>query len=522
PWMIMVTGLLLGLVILVPLIVAVLYRLAFAAAFVAVIALVGQAPVLALALAGGCVLAARTPLRRDIPFLATMIGLIPTAVYLCFFVFAGVEPLVALPLQKWVLYAPFVVAALSAIVGSAAVLLLTKLTGFRPGVAWPVLVVLMAGPMSVFYLKIGPAELNYRALVETLAPGDAIFDPVALDVWKRTHDAEGLEGDDLERRAKEDLRNRSDELLEKCRKFLDGYPASRHAPEVQWIKAQCSSLQLDGLSLKTGLVKYVVCHYGADSPEAWRRAAPFWQALKDRYPASPQTGLADWRLGELALAEGRFQAGYELLRQAVRRLREIVPAAAGLAEPAERTTIFSRPEPVPDRRHFVQALFEAERLLWLVEQNHIVSDRPAGSPQAPDRIARTKAALLKYLKAHPSDCEQLRRLETEFSDTWLKDNLMLARALAVIDINEKTKLLLEVAGLPDEHDRPADAAIAAKYYLGLLAASPAEARKGEQPTGPGPDEHFRAVAKSGQQPWTRLAEERLAMLKQPAEAKGKP
>ena len=65
PWMICVTGLLLAVIIFTPIMIAVLYRLTVAAAFVLVVLIVGHAPVLAMALLAGCFLAARTNLRSD-------------------------------------------------------------------------------------------------------------------------------------------------------------------------------------------------------------------------------------------------------------------------------------------------------------------------------------------------------------------------------------------------------------------------------------------------------------------------
>ena len=70
PWMMLASGLLLATLLVVPVMVSVLYRLPLAGLFVLVLAGVGHAPVLALTVALGCVLATRTTLRSDMPFLA--------------------------------------------------------------------------------------------------------------------------------------------------------------------------------------------------------------------------------------------------------------------------------------------------------------------------------------------------------------------------------------------------------------------------------------------------------------------
>jgi hypothetical protein len=521
PWMILVTGLVLGVVILVPLAVAVLYRLVLAAIFVVVVAAVGHAPVLALALAAGCVMAAKTPLRSDMPFLATMLGLVPVAVYLYFFAFAGVDAPVALPLQKWVLYAPFVVAALSAVIGSAVVLLLARLTGFRPGAVWPVLAVLLAIPMSVFYTQIGPAELEYSALVYGLAPGDAIFDPVALDVWKRAHRAEGLEGAAMEQRVRQDMQGRCNRLLSKSQTFLDKYPNSKLAPAAQWLKAQTLSLRLDTRALGRDLVKYSAAHYlQQDSAIGSQLAAPAWEQLASRYPGARQAALADWHLGELNVRAGRFRKGYDMLLRSATPLRKMLPSLQSPSAEQERTSIFYAPEPVPDRRHYIQALFEVERLIWLMEQNHIMDDEKVLPKEAQDKVIVTREALRAYLAAYPNDREYLDRLKLTYWETWLGDNLKLESARATPDLNARITILLTLADLR-EGGMFTDAAIAAKYDLGLLAMRPAEISSlhkdvEAQLRRNSPEEYFRAIVQSGQQPWKRLAEERLITLRQTA------
>ena len=180
PWMIVVTGLLLALVILIPVIVAVLYRLIYAAMFVVVLAVVGQAPMLAMAVAVGCVLAGRTRLRSDMPFLAAVGGMLPVAGYLYFFGLAEAGSTAMLPLQRLVLNAPLMVGGVSAVLAGAVVLALAQVTKFRPGIVWPVLVVLLAGPCVVFYTQIGPAELDYALITRQLAPGNVLFSSQTL------------------------------------------------------------------------------------------------------------------------------------------------------------------------------------------------------------------------------------------------------------------------------------------------------------------------------------------------------
>jgi len=147
PWMILVTGVVLGCVIYVPVVAAVLYRLPFAMVFLAIVALVGHAPLLALTMGVGCVLAARTGWRSDMPFLAALLGLSPAVVYFGF-AYLGVSSQGTLPLQRWLLVAPLAMAMMLAVLASWPVLRLAKWTGYRPGVVWPVILMLLAPPIA--------------------------------------------------------------------------------------------------------------------------------------------------------------------------------------------------------------------------------------------------------------------------------------------------------------------------------------------------------------------------------------
>ena len=97
-WMIAVSGLALGLMIFVPIILSVLYRVIWAMVAVVIVARWAR-PVLAATLAIGCMLAARTPLRSDVPFVAVLLGLLPPALDLSLFSSLGSEG-AALPVEQ--------------------------------------------------------------------------------------------------------------------------------------------------------------------------------------------------------------------------------------------------------------------------------------------------------------------------------------------------------------------------------------------------------------------------------------
>ena len=309
PWMIPTAGLLLAGAILVPVMTAVLYRLYVAAAFVLMVAVIGHAPVLALTLAIGCVIAAHTPLRSDLPFLATILGVLPAGAYLYLFGFADSQWAEVLPLQRWILVGPLLVATVAGVISASMVLLLARATRFRPGAICPVLAGLLAGSAAIFYGQIGADELEYALIADGLAPGDMIFQPVKLGTWTRRHDAEGLNPQALNDRLRDEMRRLVESLVKRCETFLSRYADSRRAPEVLWLVAQCRSLQFDLQAFNAGTVRYSAGFALAESASSWQR-------VRSEAAGAPHAALADWRLGQLAIQGGRLAQGDDHLYRA--------------------------------------------------------------------------------------------------------------------------------------------------------------------------------------------------------------
>ena len=513
PWMLPVTGLLLAVVIFVPIIVAVLHRLIIAAAFVAIVAVLGHTVVLAMAIAVGCILAARTPLRSDMPFLAATLGLVPVALYLYLFGLAGVDSAVSQPLQRWVLRVPFLIAVVSGVLGSAAVVGLARLTGYRPGVVWPVLAVLLATPLTMFYVKIGADELDYSLIVSRLAPGDAVLESASLEAWQARY-APGLNRQKLPGRVEHELKHRKGLLVESCDRFLQRHPRSERTAAVLWIKAQCLSVQYDAGAFEMGLVKFT-----ADYPLP--ESEPVWQELSSRHKGTAQAALADWRLAELALrrayepgvspaeSQRRVKEAHDRLAAAEQHLATLPEAGAEQREIEPSTSVFSEAQSVPTRSYYADALFAVRRLRWLMEESRALEDANSAealsallavNPHQPDFYGRLGALLSDPVKA---------REQTEMGDV-----LKLEVAKATLDRRERAAMFRALA------DGLTGAAIEANYELGILlrqeSALQAEAKY------KAPEEYFKAVRDARKNPWTSLAEEMLARLAATTKPKDRP
>jgi len=493
-WMLLVGSMVLAGLILVPVIVAVLYRLWLAFVFVLLVAVMAHSPALAAALVAASLLAAYTPLRSDASFLAFLLGLAPVAGYLA--VVAILTSPAALPLQRWVPYAPFPIAVIVAVVGAAAMLSLARVTGYRPGVIWPVVAALLVGPFLVFQYLIGPAELEYCLIVRHLDAGETLFRPAAVADWAEASGARGLDPQRQMTLARGQLASRKLEIMQQCQRFLERYPANAHSVELVWLIAHSQGLHLDERAFTAGLLQYRPMH-PLDNP-AERNA---WQRLREEHPSQPQAALAELRLGERACRDGDITTASRLLRGAVLHLAAYVTAQERRRETHGGERVFSPMPVLPSLAHYRQGLFEARRLIWLIEENSCLHD------------PRSAKALADMLSVSPYDVDRydrLCRLAGKYEQTPLGDNLKLAVALATPDVYERAQALIVLAG----NKQTSDAAIEACYELGQLAAAPALAPALSLLQDlRAPQWYYNVVKSARPNPWQTAAEERLAWLK---------
>lgn len=502
PWMILVTGLLLAVVIFIPIIVSVLYRLVFAMLFVAVVALLGHAPLLALTLTIGCILASRTRLRSDLPFLAFLLGLLPQGLYLFLFSFAGFEGAPG-PLDQLILKAPLLIAIVASIVAAVIVLALARALKYRPGVVWPVLAVLLAAPMLIFFLNVGSDELEYELIASSLQRNDELLEVVPLETWKLQNQAQGLSERTLQARVKDDLEaNRRPELLACCDRFLDHRPNSRQAPAVLWVRAQAVSLQFDPPCLDEGVVRYSAAYPHSDSAASWQR-------LLDNYATTPQAALARWRLGELALRDGQIPEGIDHLRRSAQQITTLLEKRKGFRATDNPKSV-SGARVMPERGYYENALWEVQRLLWILDRADVPNDPPSAE------------ALQAYLRLDPFAADYLQRLSelvAIYGPTRLGDHLRLFLAMATPDEPLRVDLLKQLAD--DPHS---DAAPGANYELGISAmharrpATTAPATGTAPATSPAlkaPQDYFAAVIAASPNPWTKWANDRMNQFAKP-------
>ncbi len=497
PWMILVFGMLLGVIVVTPIIVSVLYRLRMALVFLILTAVIGQIPAIAFATGLGCLLATHTRLRSSVPILAGLLGLIPVLVALWLLNSLGMllpADTTSQPVWRWLLYMPFFVAHVAAITAMGIVLALARVSNYRPGIIWPVLVVLLVAPLGLFHARIGQDELYFALLRRTgpsewLLPTDALFPDMPVEQFHTTS-GPGLPVPLLRERANEDLQRHRQTLLEACSEFVDRFALSPRAPEALWIQAQCHSLRSDLPALDAGWVRCTASRVAID-------AEPTWCILAKRYANSPQAAVAQLKLAELALRQRDVGAAYEWLVGAQAVLQEIVSAHVDPANGRGQSSVFPEPVRYPSHSYYVACLDRVAYLLWLIDRNDVLNK------------SESAEALAAWSRVDPADADvavQYVQLAETFEKTELGDNLRLATALASSDLYSRAELLMTLADV----DPLTDAGIEANFELGRLLM---DAAASKLPTDcQAAEVYFRRVIDQAPNPWQARAAQRLVQL----------
>ena len=498
PWMILVFGLLLGVIVVTPIIVAVLYRLRVALLFLILAAVVGQLPVIAFAAGWGCILAAHTRLRSSLPILAGLLGLIPVLVALWLLNSLGMllpADTSSQPVWRWLLYMPFFVAHIAGIGAMAIVFALARVSRYRPGVIWPVLLALLATPFGLFHIQVGNDELQFALLRQmtpsgALLPTDALFPDRPAEHLRQTSGSAGLTDDMLRQRADDELQRYRDELLLACGEFVQRFELSPRAPEALWVQAQCHSLRSDTAALETGWIRSTAQRVSLDSE-------PTWRVLVKRYENSPQAAVGRLKLAELALRQRDVGAAHEWLTAARAVLQETAAAVAERSGQPEQPSVFPAPVSYPSHSYYVACLDRIEYLLWLIDRNDVLNKRESAE------------ALAAWARIDPADDDAAVlyvQLATTFETSELADNLHLAAALASSDLYSRGEMLMTLT----EVDALTDAGVEACFELGRLVmdTDPARLPESTQPAAV----YFRRVIEVAPNPWQSRAAERLVQL----------
>lgn len=514
PWMIVVAGLSLAVMIYVPITVLLLYRLSFCAVLIIVLAAIGHAPGLACMEVGACGIAALTRLRRNIPLLAGLIAMVPVAIYLYTFAYSGTDTAGVSPGHRWVLGLPFLTAIVGGIILMSLTLAAARFHLLRFAALGMTLVAVAAWPVYIFHTRVGADNLEYAMIVSSRGQSQMLFRQMSLDDWKRAVAAEGLSAQSIFQAVQDDLEKRKLILKKQCSRFLRTYPASPLTPAVMWLDAQRQSMQIDQPSLQAGSVRYSASYPVRESQAAWNE-------LAENFPDTPHGALAQWQLAQLGirrLAWDRVLADdgkRKLIAQAEDMLakseKTLGPICQSAYAPKDRYIgVFSSPIILPAQAYYSEAYFEVKKLRWLMLRNSVNSDL---------RASQALAALME-IDSHGEDyqqkltdlvkADQARPPDQRLFQGSMAGNLELAAVMAQKDMTKKVRDLMTLAS-EQGYINDRDAAIEANFELGRLAMMPAQTAGLKLPLKK-PADYFKVVVEAIDNPWQQQAAEYIEEL----------
>ncbi|MBI5725730.1 MAG: hypothetical protein HZA50_17355 [Planctomycetes bacterium] len=514
PWMILVAGLSLAIMIYVPIAVILMCRLPFCVVFILVLAAVGHAPGLACMEAGACAIAAMTRLRRTIPLLAGLTAMVPVAIYLYIFAYSGTDTAGVSPGHRWVLGSPFLAAIVGAIVLMSLTLAAARFDPIRSAALCLTLAAVAVWPAYIFHARIGADHLQYALIISSRGQTQMLFRQTPLEDWKKAAAVEGLSDQSIFQAVQDDLEKRKRAIKKQCGNFLKTYPASPLAPAVMWLDAQRQSIRIDLSSLQAGSVCYSASYPPRESQGAWRE-------LATGRPDSPHGAIAQWQLAQLTIRrlawdrcltdddKRKLVAEAEnLLAEADKTLQKINQSSYA---PRDRLIgVFTQPIMLPAQAYYSETCFGVRKLRWIVLRNSICNDLHA---------AQALAALME-INPHDEDyqqkltdlakADQSRPPEQQFFRTSMAGNMELASVLAQKDLKKKVQDLMAMAG-PQGYINDRDAAIEANFELGRLAMMPAQTAELKLPFKK-PMEYFKIVVEAINNPWQQQAAEYIEEL----------
>lgn len=506
-----VLGLLVASIVAVPIVIAILYRFWFALPFVGAVLVFAHLPWMAVTLLLSCILAAARPFRMNFRFGSGLVGLIPVLVYLYFATRPTPEQanLIASPAQRSLLIAPWVLAIVASSGMMGLVLLISRIVDYRPGAVAPVVAVMFATPVVLFYSAVGADELAYRIIEAEYGPRSSRFEPVRdagdeihdlvrtgqtpalerllLDLW-------GKGVDPLKRQIRDRvvLRLLADRAraYEACKFFLADYPNSRYVPNVLFVQARALDTRLDERKLhQSRPVRELYFDYPHVQSEA------VWSALLQDRRETPLRVAAAVRLAQLSLRRGQTARALQCLDQALGS-REAVPSQPVQAFLHAATGDLGFDFDAESYRR------EAAFLRELIVENH-------NDP----RFGAVPLVLLAALDPHrPAYRSQLLALAEHYAGGLLHDNLLVLWADTISDPALRAARLRSLLARLGRSPGTPDARAQLLFRIAETELRPAGAAEDAALRASGLARLRELIEKYPQSWWAELARERLVQF----------
>jgi len=483
PWQILVSGMLMGILAVVPVLISQLLSFSYSLPFILSIAFLANLPGFAIFVLISCIAAACRPLRFRSRFIAIALCTSPQLFYWGYFGGAiGIEPI------KWGFsFAPWICAWLVGLGIAGLVLGIGHFTRYRPGLVWIFAALFLLAAIGVFEVKIGFDELDYQlyiakndpeqisefhdhsitaALDETITNPAVIkylagffypTEPILLRAELKREIQICLASYDcwpswfiLPEELKYQARRQG--LWEQYDLFINRRFKCRRTPVALYYKALLSECSPD-INI---LGQKEVLHFYSDYP--YERSREIWYRLYREFNDSPESLEARWRIAMHWAGQGKFEQADKLLEQAHVMVSERLKLLGG--QQTQTTALFSPFRPPADS---VMTAFKLAELQRKLNQLRILigAENRTDKPDSAKRLAK-----FVMLNPHAPDyARYLNELLEQMSENDpLYDNILLAQAKLIADEQLRAEKLSQI----HEKFERTDGGMQALYELGLL------------------------------------------------------
>ncbi len=502
PWQIIVLGLLMGILAVVPVLVAQLMSFGHSFIFVLAVFFLANLPGLAVFLIVSCFAAAARPLRFRSRIIAIALCMAPQLVYWGAFGGArGVEPL------AWGFsFAPWIWAWLTGMTIAGLVLGIGHYTRYKPGLIWTFTTTTLLLALIVFELKIGFDELDYQLYVVRNDPeevpefrdhsirgalDETITDPTEKEY--RSGFFYPTEPIPLRAKMKEEIQSYlssrderwpswfivSDELqyMDKKEWLREQYDRFISPPRARWMPPALHQRIVERRSRSPRMpialyYKALLSEHSPDLQQIWQeevlhfhsdyphdRSLRIWFRLYSGFPQSPESAEARWRLAKRLAGQKELQKARILLKEAEAMTQEQL-AVQEKMQAAPSDSLFSAFRPPVDTVMTPLKLRELQGRVYEL-QTLIAEENLVGSDGSLERLVR-----FVMLNPHSLDYEQqLDALLTQTDEKdGLRDNLLVAKVKRIADNQRRAERLRELS----REFQNTDGGMQALYELTLL------------------------------------------------------
>jgi len=482
PCQILVLGLLMGILAIVPVLVAQLMSFSYSLPLILEVLVLANLPGLAICLLISCIAVACRPLRFRSRFTAAVLCTAPQLIYWGYFGGAsGGEPV------KWGFsFTPWISAWLIGIAIAGGVLAVGHFTRYRPGVISLFTLAMLIITFVTFEKRVGFDELDYQLYVaknnpETIAEfhdhsiTEALDSTLTNPAVKRYLEGFFYPTESIQLRAelKREIQNqlshdrwpswfiipeqlryqiKRQSLFEQYDLFISLRPQSRRMPIALYCKAMLSEYMPD----VEVLGQKEILHFYNDWPH--ERSRETWYKLYEEFGNSPESLEARWRIAMHWAGQGRFEQAESLLSYAQAMTAKYLEELSRQQQKSE--TLLSLFHPPPDSAMTAFKLTDLQRRLDQL-RSLIGPENSKGKLGAEKRLA-------KFVRLDPHSnqfAQQLDELLAQMSpEDPLRDNVLLAKAELIAD----DQLRAETFEVLHKQYGETDGGIQAMYELALL------------------------------------------------------